>query len=305
MNQDVSDASNLEEEELDEEEEEEEEDENDDGDDDEEYEEEEEGDLIQDEKEEEDLEDEETQSNSIMEEEQGREIEPKGKVNQELGCFRSAKYEGETQCGTGNVFGDDQKIRKEFDEKMEGSVDAPVSFIAGCYERLQENITMISPKVMNNELSYESTPKQAVLQNVNNLQTRQETLNKKSVIQEKLHQKGNFSSVDSETTDWKKEIPQPLSDSCGLREKKSAFGDGFKSINGSQSAAENTRLESQRPKSDIFEYVGEEDAEEEYEEVDKKVCEALKQESENMHLIRGEENTRAVFSSSTKVSIRG
>ncbi|EOA97030.1 Ankyrin repeat domain-containing protein 26, partial [Anas platyrhynchos] len=221
-----------------------------------------------------------------------------------MNASQQFKKNRETQCGTGNVFGDDQKICKELDEKMEGSVDAPVSFIAGCYERLQENITVISPKVMNNELSYESTPKQAVLQNVNNLQTRQEPLNKKSVIQEKLRQKGNFSSVDSETTDWKKEIPQSLSDSCGLTEKKSAFGDGFKSINGSQSAAENPRLESQRPKSDIFEYVGEEDAEEGYEEVDKKVCEALKQESENMHLIRCEENTRAVFSS-TKVSIQG
>ncbi|XP_066847127.1 ankyrin repeat domain-containing protein 26 isoform X10 [Anser cygnoides] len=300
LNQDVSDASNLEEEELDEEEEEEEEDENDNGDDDEEYEEEEEEDLIQGEKEEEDLEDEETQSNDIMAEEQGGEIEPKGEINQELGCFRNVKYEGETQCGTGNVFGDDQKICKELDEKMEGSVDAPVSFIAGCYERLQENITVISPKVMNNELSYESIPKQAVLQNLNNLQTRQETLNKKSVIQEKIHQKGDSCFADSETTDWKKEIPQTLSDSCGLKEKKSNFGDGFKSINGSQSAAENPRLESQRPKSDILEYVGEEDAEEEYEEVDNKVCEALKQESEHVHLNRCEENTRATFSSSTK-----
>uniref|UniRef100_A0A8B9IG85 Ankyrin repeat domain-containing protein 26 n=1 Tax=Anser cygnoides TaxID=8845 RepID=A0A8B9IG85_ANSCY len=300
LNQDVSDASNLEEEELDEEEEEEEEDENDNGDDDEEYEEEEEEDLIQGEKEEEDLEDEETQSNNIMAEEQGGEIEPKGEINQELGCFRNVKYEGETQCGTGNVFGDDQKICKELDEKMEGSVDAPVSFIAGCYERLQENITVISPKVMNNELSYESIPKQAVLQNLNNLQTRQETLNKKSMIQEKIHQKGDSCFADSETTDWKKEIPQTLSDSCGLKEKKSSFGDGFKSINGSQSAAENPRLESQRPKSDILEYVGEEDAEEEYEEVDNKVCEALKQESEHVHLNRCEENTRATFSSSTK-----
>ncbi|XP_035177689.1 ankyrin repeat domain-containing protein 26-like isoform X8 [Oxyura jamaicensis] len=300
LNQDASDASNLEEEELDEEEEEEEEDENDDGDDDEEYEEEEEEDLTQDEKEEEDLEDEETQSNDIMEEEQGGEIEPKGEINQELGCFSNVKYEGETQCGTGNVFGDDQKTCKELDEKMEGSVDTPVSFIAGCYERLQENITVISPKVMNNELSCESIPKQAILQNLNNLQTRQETLNKKSMTQEKLHQKGDSCFADSETTDWKKEIRQPFSDSCGLTEKKSDFGDGLKSINGFQPAAENPRLESQRPKSDILEYVGEEDAEEEYEEADQKVHEAPKQESENMHLNRCEENTKAAFSSRTK-----
>ncbi|KAM6213308.1 ankyrin repeat domain-containing protein 26 [Sarcoramphus papa] len=302
LNQDVSDASNLEEEEL----EEEEDDENDNGDDDEDYEEEEEEgeedeDLTQDEKEEEDLEDEETQSNDILEEEQGEKTEAKGEINQKLEYFSNTKHEGEARCGTGDVCDDDDKISKELDEKVEVSVDTPVSFIAGCYERLQENITAMSPKIMNNEVSCKSVPKQAVFRNLNNLQDTQESWNRKSMIQEKFHRNADSCFADSEMTDWKKEIPQPLSDSCGLKEKKSSFGHGFESGNNSWSAAKNPRLESQRPNSVILECVDDEDTEEEqYEEVDDKVCEALKQESEDLHLNRHEENLRAAFHLSTK-----
>ncbi|XP_075003173.1 ankyrin repeat domain-containing protein 26 isoform X3 [Calonectris borealis] len=299
LNQDVSDASNLEEEEL-EEEEEEEDDENDNGDDDEDYEEEEEEedeDLTQDEKEEEDLEDEETQSNDILEEEQGEKTEPKGEINQKSEYFSNIKYEGEAQCGTGDVCDDDHKISKELDEKVEESVDTPVSFIAGCYERLQEEITAMSPKVMNNEVSCKSVPKQAVFQNLNNLQDTQESWNRKSMIQEKFHRNADSCFADSE---MKKEIPQPLSESS-LKEKKSSCGDGFESGNNSWSAAKNPKLESQRPNSVICEHGDDEGTEEEqYEEVDDKVCGALKQESENLRLNRCEENLRAAFHSSTK-----
>ncbi|XP_074024588.1 ankyrin repeat domain-containing protein 26 [Numenius arquata] len=297
LNQDVSDASNLEEEEL---EEEEEDDEDDNGDDDEDYEEEEEEeeedeDLSQDEKEEEDLEDEETQSNDILEEDQGGKTEPKGEINQKLEYFSNAKYEGEARCGTGDVCDDDDKISKELNEKVEESVDTPVSFIAGCYERLQENITAMSPKRMNNEISYKSVPKQAVFQNLNNLQDTQESWNRKSLIQEKFHR-----NADSETADWKKEIPHPLTDNCGLKEKKPSFGDGFESGNNSLSAAKTPRLENQTPTFVSLECVDDEDTEEEQGEVDDKVCEALKQGSENLCLNRREENLRAAFHSSTK-----
>ncbi|KAM9293509.1 ankyrin repeat domain-containing protein 26 isoform 2-T2 [Morus bassanus] len=297
LNQDVSDASNLEEEEL--EEEEEEDDENDNGDDDEDYEEEEEEeeeeDPTEDEKEEEDLEDEETQSNNILEEEQGEKTEPKGEINQKLEYFSNTKYEGEAQCGTGDVCDDGHKISKELDEKVEGSVDTPVSFIAGCYERLQENITTMSPKIMNNEVSCKSVPKQAVFQNLNNLQDTQENWNRKSMIQENFHRNADSCFAESE---MKKEIPQLFSDNC-LKEKKSGFGDGFES--GNNSWAKNPKLESQRLNSVILERVDDEDTEEEqYEEVGDKACEALKQESENLHLNRHEENLRAAFHSSTR-----
>ncbi|XP_074726306.1 ankyrin repeat domain-containing protein 26 isoform X7 [Strix uralensis] len=308
LNQDVSDASNLEEEES---EEEEEDDENDNGDEEEEEEEEEEGeeeegeeeedeDLTQDEKEEEDLEDEENQSNDILEEEQGKKTEPKGEINPKLEYFSNTKYEGEAQCGTGDVC-DDDKISKELDEKVAESVDTPVSFIAGCYERVQENITAMSPKIMNNEVSCKSVPKQAVFQNLNNLQGTQESRNRKSMIQEKFHKNADSCFADSEMTDWKEETPQPFADSCGLKEKKSSLGDGFGSGNNSWSATKNPRLESQRPNSVVLECVSDEDTEEEqYEEVDDKVCETPKQEYENLHLNRHEENLRTASCSSTK-----
>ncbi|XP_021240509.1 ankyrin repeat domain-containing protein 26 isoform X2 [Numida meleagris] len=298
FSQDVSDSSNLEEDELEEEEEEDEEDENDEGDDDEEYEEEEEEgeDLTQDEKEEEDLEDEETQSNDIMEEEQRGKIEPKAEINQKLGYLSNVKNEGDAQCGAGDVSSDYQKICKELDEKVEESVDTPVSFIAGCYEKLQENITAMSPKRMNNEVSYESVPKQAVLQNLNNLQDKQESCSKKSMIQ-KFHRNTDSCLADSETTDLKKEIPQPLSNIGDLKEKKLSFSNGFKSSSGSWSAAENQKLENRRPNS----VMDDEDAEEEqYKERDNKFHEALKQEGENPCINRCEENLRAALSSSTK-----
>uniref|UniRef100_A0A8B9QJH2 Uncharacterized protein n=1 Tax=Apteryx owenii TaxID=8824 RepID=A0A8B9QJH2_APTOW len=305
LNQDVSDASNLEEEESEEEEEEEEEkeDENDDGGDVEDHEEDEEEDLTKDEKEEEDLEDEEeTQSNDIVEEEQGEKTEANGEINQKLGHFSNAKYEGEAQCGMGNVCDDHHKICKELDEKMAES-DTPVSFIAGCYEKLQENVMALSPLIMNNEISYKSIPKKAVFQNLNNLQDREESWKMKCVIQEDFHRNTDSCFADSEMADWKKETALPLSDSCGLKEKKSSFGDVFESGNNSCSEVENPRLESQRLNSVVLECMNAEDAEEEQcEEVDNKVCEALEQESENFCLNSCEEKLRSAVkkNSSTK-----
>ncbi|KAM9582436.1 ankyrin repeat domain-containing protein 26 [Guaruba guarouba] len=288
--QDVSDAKSLEEEEYDE---------KDNEDDEEEEEEEEDEDCTQDEKEEEDLEDEEIQSNGILEEEQGDKKEPKGGMNQKLECVSSAKYEGKACCEAGNVC--DNAVSKTLDEKVEESVDTPVSFIGGCYERSQENITAMSPKIMNNEVSCKSVPKQAVFQNLNNLQDTQESWNKKSKIQKKFHINADSCSVDSEKTNWKKEIPQPLSGSCGLEEKKSSFGAGFENGGNSWLAAKNPRLGSQRPNSVVLECVDDEDTEEEQrEEVDSEVSEALKPESENLCLNKCEENLKAEFSSSTK-----
>ncbi|XP_069658387.1 histone acetyltransferase KAT6B-like isoform X2 [Haliaeetus albicilla] len=298
LSQDVSDASNLEEEES-----EEEEDDENEGDDDEDYEEaeeeeEEDEDLTQDEKEEEDLEDEETQSNDILEEEQGEKTEPKGGKsirNWSILVTLSMKE----KLGVELEMSVMMMISKELHEKVEESVDTPVSFIAGCYERSQEDAIAMSPKIMNNEVSCKSVPKQAVFQNLNNLQDTQESWNRKSMIQEKFHRNADSCFADSETTDWKKEIPQPLLGSCGLKEKKSSFSDGFESGDNFWSAAKNPRLESQRPV--ILERVDDEDTEEEQsEEVDDKVCEALKQASENLCLNRHEEYLRAAFHSSTK-----
>ncbi|XP_054136269.1 ankyrin repeat domain-containing protein 26-like isoform X2 [Melozone crissalis] len=301
FNQDVSAASNLDEEELEEEEEEEEEDENDNEDGDEDYEEEEEEDddedFTEDEKEEEELKDEETQSNEILEEEK---TEPKGEINQKLEYLSKAKYEGDAQCGTGNVC-DDDEINKEHDEKLEESVDTPVSFIAGSCERFQENITAVSPKVMNNEISCKSVPKQAVFQNLNNLQDIQESCNRKSMIEEKFHRNTDSCFPNSEGTDWKKEIPQPLSDSCAVKEKRPNFSDGSESDNNSWLAEKSSGPERERPTSVILEHVdGEDTEEEEYEGVDNKVYKPLKKEGEILHLNKPEENLRAAFHSSSE-----
>ncbi|XP_040435625.1 ankyrin repeat domain-containing protein 26-like [Falco naumanni] len=67
-----------------------------------------------------------------------------------------------------------------------------------------------------------------------------------------------------------------------------------------KNTGKNPRLESQRPNSVFLEHVDDEDTEEEQCEVDNKVCEALKQESENLCLNRHEENVRAAFHSGTK-----
>ncbi|XP_032914605.1 ankyrin repeat domain-containing protein 26-like isoform X3 [Catharus ustulatus] len=301
FNQDISAASNLDEEEL-EEEEEEEEDENDNGDGDDDYEEEEEEeeeddeDFTEDEKEEEELEDEETQSNEILEEEK---TESKREINQKLEYFSKAKHEGDARCGTEDVC-DDHEITKEHDEKVKESVDTPVSFIAGSHEKFQENKTAVSPKIMNNEISCKSVPKQPVFQNLNNLQDTQESWNRKSMIEEPFHRKADSCFAGSEMTDWKKEIPQPLSDSSGVKEKKSSFSDSLESGNNSWLAEKTTGPEGERRTSDILEHVDGEDTEEEYEGVDYKVCKPLKQESENLHLNKQEEDLRAAFHSSTE-----
>ncbi|RLW06533.1 hypothetical protein DV515_00004401 [Chloebia gouldiae] len=299
FNHDVSAASNLDEEEL-EEEEEEEEDENDNEDGDEDYEEEEEEeddedeDFTEDEKEEEELKDEETQSNEILEEEK---TEPEGEINQELEYFSKAKCEGDARYGTGNVC-DDDEINKEHDEKVEESVDTPVSFIAGSCERFQENKMAMSPK-MNNEVSCKSVPKQAVFQNLNNLQDMQETRSRKSMIEEKFHRNADSCFLNSEVTDWKKEIPQPLLDSCGVKEKRSNFSGGFE--NGNNPWLAEKKLGPERPTSVILERVdGEDTEEEEYEGVDNKDCQALKKESKNLHLNKQEDNLRAAFHSSSE-----
>ncbi|XP_048813053.1 ankyrin repeat domain-containing protein 26 isoform X28 [Lagopus muta] len=293
LNEDGSDSSSLEEDEL----EEEEEDENDDGDDDEECEEEEEEDLTQDEKEEGDLEDEETQSNDVTEEEQIGKIEPKEEINQKLGYLSSVKNEGDEQCGAESVSSDYQEICKKINEKMEGSVDSPVSFIDGSHKRLQENITAMSPKQMNNEVSYESAPKQPILQNVNNLQDKQESCKKKSIMQKIFHRNTASSSADSEMTVLKKGMPQPLSKIGGDLQEKFSFSDVLKSISGSSSTRGSIKLENQRRSS----VTDDEDTEaEQYKQVDIKLHKAQKQESENLRLGRCKENLRTAFSSSTE-----
>ncbi|XP_072182872.1 uncharacterized protein [Excalfactoria chinensis] len=76
-------------------------------------------------------EDEETQSNDIMEEEQRGKIELKEEVDQKLGYLSNVENEGDAQCGAGSVSSDSQKILKKTEEKIEESVDTPVSFIDG------------------------------------------------------------------------------------------------------------------------------------------------------------------------------
>ncbi|XP_072217556.1 uncharacterized protein [Excalfactoria chinensis] len=154
----------------------------------------------------------------------------------------------------------------------------------GRYERLQENVTDLSPTRMNNEVSYESVPKQAVLQNINSLHD--ERCNKKSMIQKVFHRNTASCFADSEATGLKKGIPQPLSNSGDVREE-SRFHDSFKSRSGSWSAAEKLDLENQRPSS----VMDDEDAEEgQCKEVHNKFHEALKQKSENLGLDGCEEN---------------
>ncbi|KAM9230993.1 uncharacterized protein RG961_004554 [Leptosomus discolor] len=82
-----------------------------------------------------------------------------------------------------------------------------------------------------------------------------------------------FRKNNSEMTEWKKEIPQPLSDSCGLKEKNPSFDDSFESSNKPWSAAKNPRLESRRPNSVVLECADEDPEEEQNEEVDDKVGE--------------------------------
>ncbi|XP_010226592.1 PREDICTED: ankyrin repeat domain-containing protein 26, partial [Tinamus guttatus] len=286
LNQDVSHASNLEEEESEQEEEgeEEEEDENDDGENVEDDEEDEEEDLTPDENEEEDLEDEEeTQSNDI-EEEQGKKTEAKGEINNELGHF-SSLHEEEAQFGMGNV------CDEEFDEKME-ELDTPVSFIDGCFENAQESVMTLSPPLMNNEICCKSVPKEALLQNLNNSQNGEESSKIKCVIQEDFPKNTDLCFADSEMTDHKKETALPLSERSGL-----GIGDVFERSNNSCAEAENPRLESTRENSVVLECI---DAKEEQCEVDDKVCEALKRESESFSLNSCEEKLRSAFSSSTK-----
>ncbi|CAN8210866.1 unnamed protein product [Coccothraustes coccothraustes] len=219
-------ASNLDEEELEEEEEEEEEDENDndneDGDEDYEEEEEEEDDdedFTEDEKEEEELNDDETQSNEILEEEK---TEPKGKINQKLEYFSKAKYEGDARCRTGNVC-DDDEINKEHDEKVEESVDTPVSFIAGTCERFQESKTAVSPKIMNNEVSCKSVPKQAVFQNLNNLQDMQESWNRKSMIEETFHRNADSCALPTMGAEQEEDAESPWDSEVLFVELKTNF----------------------------------------------------------------------------------
>ncbi|KAM6421410.1 uncharacterized protein O9250_004122 [Rhynochetos jubatus] len=290
LHHDTSDASNLEEDA-----------ENDNGDDDEDYEgeeeEEEEEDLTQDEKEKEGLEDDKTQSNDILEEEQDGETKRKGEINQKLEYFGNAECEGEAQRGTGDVSGDDRKIEEELAEKAEEPVDTPVSFIGGCSERLPENISAVSPKIMNNEVSCKSVPKQAVFQNVNNLQDTRESCNRKSVTWERFPRNADSCFADCELTDWNEEVPQPVPDSC-LQEKESSFGDSFGSGSNSWSAGKNPKRKSQGPNSLVLEHVDKEDTEEEqYQVVDDKVCEVLKPESDNLCLSGPEESLRAAFCS--------
>ncbi|KAM6408314.1 LOW QUALITY PROTEIN: uncharacterized protein O9250_008402 [Rhynochetos jubatus] len=283
LRHDTSDASNLEED-----------GENDNGDDNEDYEgeeeEEEEEDLTQDEEEKEGLEDDKTQSNDILEEEQDGKTKRKGGINQKLEYFGNAECEGEAQRGTGDVSGDDRKIEEELAEKAEEPVDTPVSFIGGCSERLQENISAMSPKIMNNEVSCKSVPKQAVFQNVNNLQGTQESCNRKSVTWERFPRNADSCFADCELTDWNEEVPQPVPDSC-LQEKESSFGDGFGSGSNSWSAGKNPKRKSQGPNSLVLEHVDKEDTEEEqYQVVDDKVCEVLKPENSHQVHNAGERN---------------
>ncbi|XP_068025886.1 ankyrin repeat domain-containing protein 26 isoform X6 [Melanerpes formicivorus] len=110
-----------------------------------------------------------------------------------------------------------------------------------------------------------------------------------------------FRRNSSEVTDRKKEILQPFSDSCGLQDKKSSFGDGFQSGNNSLSPAKISGLGIQKPNFVVLRYLRHPHTQEEQcEAVDGKVCEALIQQSENLHLINHEENSRAAFHSSTK-----
>ncbi|XP_063998132.1 ankyrin repeat domain-containing protein 26 isoform X5 [Pogoniulus pusillus] len=110
-----------------------------------------------------------------------------------------------------------------------------------------------------------------------------------------------FRKNSSEVTDQKKEIPQPFSDSCGLKDKKSSFGNGLESDNSSLSAAKNPGLEIRKSNSIVLEREDDEDTKEQQcEERNRNVCEVLIQESENLHLTNHEENLRAALHSRTK-----
>lgn len=62
---------------------------------------------------------------------------------------------------------------------------------------MQENVTCVSPKIINNEVSCKSVPKQAVFQNRNNLQDTQESQNRKSMTQEKFHRNADRNAAKS------------------------------------------------------------------------------------------------------------
>ncbi|XP_034624641.1 ankyrin repeat domain-containing protein 26-like isoform X10 [Trachemys scripta elegans] len=281
-NEDISEASKQEKEELEEEEEDEEE-------------------FSQEEKEDEDTEDEEGSQDDYTEDEEEEYV---GKLehehDQELEIFNNAvKSEREVKRGSKNIHdGGSHETCEEKDQEMQESVDIPVSFIAGHYEGLKENITAISSKMVNNEVPYDSSKKEdgSEHEEIHEFQNTNELLHTDG--NEKIRCKTRCSFEDSEMTAWKKDASPSVLNSCYIKEENSNLVDDiFESDDDPWSEAENRRYENRRQDSENLRFLVDQNAGKEQcknsEGLANTICETLEPESENLPVNSGEENLKA------------
>ncbi|XP_073184270.1 ankyrin repeat domain-containing protein 26 isoform X2 [Lepidochelys kempii] len=291
-NEDISEASEQEKGELEEEEEEE--------DDEEEF--------SQEEKEDEDTEDEEGGQDDYTEDEEEEYVgKLEHKRDQELEIFNNAvKSEREVKSGSKNIHdGGSHETCEEEDQEMQESVDIPVSFIAGHYEGLKENITAISSKMVNNEVPYDSSKKGdgSEHEEINEFQNTNELLHTDG--NEKIRCKNCSSFEGSEMTAWKKGASPSVLNSCYIKEENpNLVDDIFESDDDPWSETENPRCENRRQDSEKLRFVGDQNAGKEQcknsKELGNTVCETLEPESENLPVNSGDENLKEAFQPSIK-----
>nr|XP_048692126.1 ankyrin repeat domain-containing protein 26 isoform X10 [Caretta caretta] len=291
-NEDISEASEQEKGELEEEEEEE--------DDEEEF--------SQEEKEDEDTEDEEGSQDDYTEDEEEEYVgKLEHKRDQELEIFNNAvKSEREVKSGSKNIhYGGSHETCEEKDQEMQESVDIPVSFIAGHYEGLKENITAISSKMVNNEVPYDSSKKDdgSEHEEINEFQNTNELLHTDG--NEKIRCKNCSSFEGSEMTAWKKGASPSVLNSCYIKEENpNLVDDIFESDDDPWSETENPRCENRRQDSEKLRFVGDQNAGKEQcknsKELGNTVCETLEPESENLPVNSGDENLKEAFQPSIK-----
>ncbi|EMP42057.1 Ankyrin repeat domain-containing protein 26 [Chelonia mydas] len=291
-NEDISEASEQEKGELEEEEEEE--------DDEEEF--------SQEEKEDEDTEDEEGSQDDYTEDEEEEYVgKLEHKHDQELEIFNNAvKSEREVKSGSKNIHdGGSHETCEEKDQEMQESVDIPVSFIAGHYEGLKENITAISSKMVNNEVPYDSSKKGdgSEHEEINEFQNTNELLHTDG--NEKIRCKNCSSFEGSEMTAWKKGASPSVLNSCYIKEENpNLVDDIFESDDDPWSETENPRCENRRQDSEKLRFLGDQNAGKEQcknsKELGNTVCETLEPESENLPVNSGEENLKEAFQPSIK-----
>ncbi|XP_075779963.1 uncharacterized protein LOC142827826, partial [Pelodiscus sinensis] len=291
ISEDISEASQQEKGELEDEEDEE---------DDEEK-------FSQEEKEDENTEDEEESQDDYTEDEEEEYIGKLAhKCDQELEIFSNAvKFEREFKCRSKST---QDETCEEKDQEIQESVDIPVSFIAGHYEGLKENITSVLSKIINNEQPCNSSKKDG---NEHEIDEFQNTNKLCTDGNEKIrYKKTHCSFEDSEMTAQKKDASSSVLNSCYIEKENPHLADDiFESDDEPWPEAENQRHENRRQDSENLRSLGDQNAGKEQcknsKDSSNKVCETLEPESENLHLNSSEENLREEFQPSIKVSKRG